>query len=80
MSGSEDCTLKIWNFVTGSEVRSLVAHSDIVTCVDISADSKFIASGSFDTTVKIWNSKTGQEIKSLIGHTDKVTSVAISPN
>lgn len=48
-------------------LQTLEGHSDSVTSVAFSADSKYVASGSADETVKIWDAVTGHEIQTLKG-------------
>ena len=56
----------------------MTGHSNTVTSVAISSDSKYIVSGSGDKTIKIWDIESGKEIKTLNGHSEGVYSVAIS--
>jgi WD40 repeat protein len=79
-SGSADKTVKLWDAVTGKEVRSLRGHEKSVTCLAFSPDCNRLVSGSADSTVKIWDTATGRELYSLKGHTDSVTAVAYSPD
>lgn len=51
-----------------------------VLCMDISFDSKLIATGSADKNIKIWGLDFGDCHKSLFAHDDAVTSVAFVPN
>lgn len=51
--------LKVCEFETGI-VRAFAGHSLRVNYVDISADSKLLASGSWDSTVRIWSLDTGE--------------------
>jgi WD40 repeat protein/serine/threonine protein kinase len=56
-------------------------HSDGVTSVAFSPDSRLLASGSQDGTVQLWNAETGQPaLPPLRGHTDRVTGVTFSPD
>jgi hypothetical protein len=64
---------------------TFLGHTDRVTSVAFSPDSKRIASGSWDVLgnpgeLKVWDAQTGQEVHALQGHTDRVTSVAFSPD
>lgn len=53
-SGARDNTVKIWELVGGSQVRSLAAHkADVRFLQTISAD-KVLVTGSLDGTVKFW--------------------------
>lgn len=65
MSGSEDCSVKVWNIETGVEIATLNGHKGIVLSVAISPDSKIIASGSGDNSIKLWSLESGKEIKIL---------------
>ncbi len=48
VSGSEDKTIKIWNYEMKECVRTLFGHGNDVKSVIHIANSKFIASGSHD--------------------------------
>jgi len=79
VSGSADCTLKIWDYNSGKQKKTLEGHiGEVYTCT-ISPDNKFVVSGSVDKTIKIWNIKTG-EMKTFNGHTDTVQFCFVSYN
>lgn len=65
-SGSTDRTIKIWNAITGKEVRTLVGHADRVHEVAFSLDSLQLVSLSADDIAKVWDIKTGEELNQLI--------------
>ena len=52
ISGSEDKTIKIWDFSTFKLIKSLESHTNSVKSVAVS--DKYIISGSEDNTIKIW--------------------------
>ena len=85
-SGSWDHTIKLWDVVSGAELRTLKGHSDRVTSVAFSPDGKMLASGSWDHTIKLWDVVSGAELRTLKGHSDGVqrlfrstSSAAIKP-
>jgi WD40 repeat protein len=63
-SASRD-TVKLWDSVTGREVRTLGSHASIVSSVAFTADGRWLASGSYDNTIKLWDVATGQERRTL---------------
>lgn len=65
-----------------SPLKTLNGHSNLVTAVAVSGNSKSVtlASSSFDTTVKLWNLVTKKEIATLEAYAGSVHSVAISPD
>jgi WD40 repeat protein len=47
-------TLKVWDVELGSLVRTLVGHTETVTCVGVSPDSeRFLSAGDLDGTWKL---------------------------
>lgn len=79
-SGSDDKTIKLWEPVSGQNLRTLSGHTRRVVSVAFSPDSKMLASGSSDDTIKLWDVVTGRNLRTLRGHTEEVNSVAFSPD
>jgi WD40 repeat protein len=50
------------NEVKTGSVKTFDGHSRGITCIDISMDSKLLASGSWDRTVRIWSLDTGEPV------------------
>jgi WD40 repeat protein len=65
-------------FHEGGKVIARLEQDDEITCVDISADGKYVVSGSKDGIARVCVASTGREI-SRMNHASKVTSVAFSP-
>ena len=61
-------------------IRFFVGHKDIVTCLAVSPDGRFLVSGSKDRTVRIWDLESGLRKAVLEGHEDEVNSCTFSPN
>lgn len=76
-SGSDDCTLKLWNINNGECVKTIQAHGHHVTCVCIGHQTNLIISGSFDEIAKMWDIQTGKCLKTF-PNTDIVTAVDFS--
>lgn len=77
-SGSEDCTIKIWDWEFGELEKTLKGHSQTVTDLDIGGpkDKIVLASSSNDLKIKIWDpSNDYANIQTLSGHDLPVTSV-----
>nr|MBP9853896.1 hypothetical protein [Candidatus Omnitrophota bacterium] len=58
IAGSDDDTVKIWDFKSGKLLETLKGHKGQVKRVSVSADGKHIFSTSNEDT-KIWNIETG---------------------
>jgi glucose repression regulatory protein TUP1 len=85
VSGSGDCTVRIWNMETGaSTILPFDAESEggdkCVACVAMSPDDRYVAAGTIDAVVHIWDAETGALIERLRGHTDSVYSVVFTPD
>ena len=64
VSGSDDKTIKIWDFKKGNCLNSLKGNKRGLRSVSISNDSKYIVSTSGDRTIKIWDLKNGNCLNS----------------
>ena len=65
VSGSNDCTIRIWDWASKRLVNVLKGHEERVKCIQVSENSQLIVSGSADNTIKIWNIETGQCIRTI---------------
>lgn len=89
-SGSEDRTIRIWNYKEGgAAVMVFYGHRKAVTSllvVDPPQRSKgegrdgtdsmsVLLSGSSDKSIRSWNINTGKSEKTFRGHTDRVVSI-----
>lgn len=87
VSGSEDNTIKLWDFHSGEELATLEGHEAGVKAVVISPDGQLLVSGSADSTIKLWQLPDNlnepicpDPIYTLSGHADWVKCLAISPD
>ncbi|KAG8790501.1 hypothetical protein FRC12_011733 [Ceratobasidium sp. 428] len=82
VSGSDDCTLRIWDAHTGRMVgQPLEGHTDGIESVSFSPDGTHIVSGSIDETICIWDVRAHAMFGApLVGHTHRITSVSYSPD
>jgi WD40 repeat protein len=71
--------LKVREVDTGI-VTTFDGHSDQITCIDISLDSKLFASGSWDGTARIWSLDTGKLVAGPFKNVDWVGAVRFSQN
>jgi WD40 repeat protein len=60
---------------TGRTLLKLSGHTDPVSAVAWSRDSRFLASSSYDKTCRVWNATTGAPLATLVGHGGFVYSV-----
>lgn len=80
LSGADDHTLRLWDIVSGKEIRTFHGHSAEVTSVAFSPDGRRVVSGSNDMTVRVWDAAGGTCLHILSGHTFYVRTVAVSPD
>ncbi len=78
LSGSADCTVRLWDVETGRCLRVLEGHTAVVNSVAWSTDQLHALSGSGDNTVRLWDVETGRCLYVLEGHTSQVMTVAWS--
>jgi WD40 repeat protein len=66
VSGSNDKTLKVWDFKTGNCNMTLNGHSGRVNSCAVSPNNRYIISGSDDNTLKLWDAESGSCISTMI--------------
>ncbi|XP_074598050.1 F-box and WD-40 domain protein 7 [Brevipalpus obovatus] len=76
VSGSDDCTLRVWSATTGRCLRTLTGHTGGVWSSQLSP-SNILISGSTDRTLRVWNAMTGECHHVLFGHTSTVRCMAL---
>jgi len=59
VSASADKTLKVWEVISGRELRTLTGHSAWVAGVAVTPDGKRVVSASGDNTLKVWDLEAG---------------------
>jgi WD40 repeat protein len=76
---SDDQTVRLWDPVTGKQLRTLTGHTRPVYGVAFSPDGTILATAG-DDTVRLWDPVTGTQLRTLTGHTRPVYDVAFSPD
>jgi len=69
----------IVNAATGAQLRALDSHSEYISALAFSPDSRLLASASHDKTIKIWDVASGQ-MKTLSGNPNAILQIAWSPD
>lgn len=72
VSGSYDCTVRVWKISTGETVHRLTGHSQKVYSVVLDHKRNRCISGSMDNSVKVWSLETGTALFNLEGHSSLV--------
>eukprot|EP00899_Mesostigma_viride_P020246 jgi/Mesvir1/28222/Mv04771-RA.1 len=71
-SGSEDCSIRIWNTVTesytGTFIKALQGHSKTVTALTMLTDTGQLLSCSLDGKLLIWNYSQGEIVRTFAHH------------
>ncbi|KAF9509840.1 hypothetical protein BS47DRAFT_113675 [Hydnum rufescens UP504] len=80
ISGSDDCTLRLWDAISGVHLATLEGHTASVASVVFSPDGLQLVSGSYDCTLCLWDPMSGTCIATLQGHSKAVVSVVFSPD
>ena len=78
VSGSEDCSVGIWNIRDGSSKKLL--ETGHVAYVVFSPDGKYIAAGDLSFLLYIWDSRTHNLIAKWKGHNTFVWCVKFTPD
>jgi WD40 repeat protein/serine/threonine protein kinase len=80
VSGSQDRTVRLWDFKTGEVIRAYQGHDGNVTAVAVTPEGRFIVSGSDDQTLRLWDTETDKCLWISDPHEESITAVAMDPN
>jgi WD40 repeat protein/tRNA A-37 threonylcarbamoyl transferase component Bud32 len=80
VTGSSDCTVRLWDVATGKPLGEPLPHHDVVSAVAFSPDGKTVLTGSHDHTARLWDAATGQPRGEPLRHQAPVQAVAFSPD
>jgi len=75
---STDNTIRIWDIVTGRQIKAFNKGKGWVNAIAISPDGKHVISGDFEDSARMWDIATGRQMKAF--NVKGVASIAISPD
>jgi platelet-activating factor acetylhydrolase IB subunit alpha len=79
-SGSEDGTIKLWDYESGDYLRTLRGHTNIITGCDYSPSGVYLVSCSIDLSIKLWEVKEEYGcVRTLRGHDHTISDVRFVP-
>src|ERR1700676_5333027 len=58
-SCERDCTVRLWDAVSGAHTATLEGHSSLIYSIAFSPDGLHLVSCSYDQTVRLWNAGSG---------------------
>lgn len=76
VSGSRDCSLRVWDSNIGECLQIWKGHFDSITCIANLPNGQ-VVSGSHDRTLRVWNINSEESLQTLSEHTESVTCVAV---
>lgn len=79
-SGSEDCTIRMWDHETAQYERTLKGHTGPITSLAFDAKGNTLASCSADMSIKLWDMTTFACTKTLKGHDHTISAVVFMPS
>lgn len=81
VSASTDMTMKFWDSADGTLIKSVQAQRDLITCMALSPDGRFIVTGSFntDSEINVW-SITGDKLTTVTKTNTHCYLAAFSPD
>lgn len=82
-SGSDDCTIKVWDWELGELERTIKGHTRAVLDVDYGGPrgGTLLASCSSDLTIKLWDpADEHKNIRTLLGHDHSVSAIHFIPS
>lgn len=80
VSGSDDATIKVFDFARGEAETTMTGHSWEVRCVDWHPKKGLVVSGSKDNTVKLWDPRNGQCLTTISSSKQQISCTVFEPH
>lgn len=77
-SGSSDMTVRLWDCVTGNQVRLMTGHKAPIYSLAFSVEGRFLASAGADNRVLVWDLAHGHLVAALSSHESTVHCLSFS--
>lgn len=74
VTGSDDSTVRVWDFARVTAEQVLAGHGGDVKCVDWHPSNALIVSGSKDGLIKLWCARSGKSFGTMHGHKGTITA------
>ena len=68
-TGSRDRTVKVWDLVSMTCLKTLEGHTNTIHSVRFSSSSLILGTGSFDNSLRLWDIKSGENLRTIQGKT-----------
>ena len=81
VSGSDDKSIKVWDWVKKNEIYKFQGHIEYVTCAKFSTDDRYVVSGSYDNSIRVWDLQNPNKPATVLNHhSAPVSSIDFSQN
>lgn len=77
VSGSNDCTIVLWDLISETGICRLKGHRDMVTSVLFLEEYGMLLSASKDTLLKVWSIEGQYCLDTYIGHRTEIWSMVL---
>jgi WD40 repeat protein len=79
LSAGEDCMIRMWDILTGREIRRFEGHTSAIMRLSVALTGHLFVSGSHDHTARVWDLDSGHEVHRFEYGND-VNAAVISPD
>lgn len=80
VTASSDQTAKLWDAVTGTELKTFSQHTGPLYCLAVSADGRTLVTGAQDNSLRVWDLPLSHPVRRVTAPGAAVTDFSISPD